>query len=213
MIVATCGLVFTVLPWFFATPDTPAPAFAVTAAEGIVKVLSAITGSETMQIGPETPVGAYLLIALACMGGGVFWTGVNIAQMGIQLGFSDGAGRSKYVASSAALISIGGVLGGLVGGTVAESLSFLQDSPIGPFQWNNWHATFALSMLARILGVVWAARMEDPGSGNVREMFRYMGMNAYNAVAPRLFYARRIIGWRRRNNNNNHNGDDRQNGK
>ena len=203
MMMASAGLVFTVLPWFFATPETPAPAFAMTVGNWIVTALSAITGHENFQISAETPVGAYLLVALACTGGGIFWTGINIAQMGVQLGFSDGKGRSKYVASSAGLISIGGVLGGVVGGTLAQSLSFLQDSPIGPLQWNNWHATFVLAMLARAVAIIWAARMPDPGSGNVREVFRYIGMNAYNAVAPRLFYARRVIGWRRRSNNNN----------
>jgi hypothetical protein len=66
------------------------------------------------------------------------------------LNFSDGPGRSKYVAASAVLIGIGGTLGGLAGGLVAQNLEFLQSNPLGPFLWNNWHATFVISLLARV---------------------------------------------------------------
>ncbi len=214
LLIASSGIVFTLLPWFFATPTTPHPQFVASLLGWTNQGVSWLIGEPFALVGPGAPIGAFLLVGFACMCGGVCWTGVNLAEISVQFGFSDGKGRSKYVASSSAIISIGGILGGIVGGEVARRLSFLQDSPIGPFQWNNWHATFVLAMLARVLAAVFASRMPDPGSSPTRDVIRHMGVNIYNAISPRLFYRRRIVGLRRNaNNNNNHNGDDKQNGK
>jgi len=203
LLIAGVGVVFSVVPWFFATPTTPYPQFVASAVNCLCRSIGGLFGHEFTLIGPETPVGAYMLGAVGCLLGSACWRGIALAQTGVILGFSDGPGRSKYVAASAVLISMGGVAGGLAAGVLTQSLRsihYLEGTPIGPFQWNNWHAAFALSLLARIGGVALLIRMPDPGAGRVRDLVRLMGTNAYNAVAPRLFYPLRIVGWRRRNN-------------
>jgi len=192
LIVATSGTLFSVMPWLLAARGTAAPDFVVSAMRWAGMTAPA-------------PMGAYLLGIIACIIGGASWSGVNLAQSGIILGFSDGDGRSKYVAASSVLISLGGVLGGLAGGAITQSLGFLRESPIiaGPFLWNNWHAAFVVSMLGRAVAFVLLIGMPDPGSGRTRDMLRYVGMNVYNALFPRLFYRVRIFGWRRRRRDRN----------
>jgi hypothetical protein len=91
-------------------------------------------------------------------------------------------------------------LGGVVGGYVARWLEYLRESPVGIFAWNNWHATMVLSMLTRAGAVCFLINMPDPGAATVRDLMRHMGLNVYNAVAGRLLFALRIVGWRRSNN-------------
>jgi len=197
LIVSTLGTCFCLLPWFFAAPQTTNPQFPADAVNAI---------SRGLGWGPwitsATPLGAYLLGMLAAVAGGIRWTGVALAQAGVILGFSDRSGRSKYVAASTVLISLGGALGGWVGGQVAQSLIFLQDSPIllGPRLWNNWHATIAISLIARWLSLLWLRHMPDPGAAPVRDMVRVFTTNVCAAVAPRLFQPLRIFGWGRRQN-------------
>ena len=203
LILATVCIIFSVSPHFFATAQTPAPQFVADGVNALAGLVGSWTGrGNTHWITPDMPVGAWLVVSLATIFGGIGWSGIAMAQHGIILGFADGSGRSKYVAAHAVLIGLGGVAGGLAGGAVAHSLRGLQEAPIlaGPFLWNNWHATFALSLLARILALVWALRMPDPGSRRVRVMVRYWTSNVYNNVATRLFYRLRIFGWGRRRN-------------
>jgi hypothetical protein len=124
--------------------------------------------------------------------------------MGIMLGFSEGAGRSRYVAGSGVLIGLGGLLGGWIGGEVAFNLAHLRASPIlvGPLVWNNRHAVFALSMLARMLGLLWLVGMPDPGSGRVRDLVRRTRSGIYNSVAARLYYPFRLLNWLRASRRN-----------
>ena len=98
-------------------------------------------------------------------------------------------------------MSVGGILGGLVGGAVTSLLVFMQDSPLGPFAWNNWHVAVGLSLVARIVAFVVAYNMSDPGAGRVRDMLRLVSINVYSAVVPRFFLPLRLIRWRRRNGN------------
>jgi len=113
------------------------------------------------------------------------------------LGFADGNGRSRYVAASSVLISVGGVLGGLTGGVLTESLRFLQAAPLrlGPIVWNNWHVAFATALLARCLGLFWLIGMPDPGAAKIRNFTRHIGVNAYNTLRTRLFHPVRVFGW------------------
>jgi len=200
LLTAAVGLTISVLPWFVVTPEMPCPQFVPDSVNWLSRNVTGLFGEPADLLSPGAPVGAFLLILVNCSLGGVFWSGTWLGQHAIKLGFSDGVGRSKYVAAAEVLISVGGILGGLVGGIATESLSRLQESPIGPFLWNNWHVAVAISLAARIFAAVMAARMPDPGSGSVREMFRLFGINTYRALTPRWAYPLRLIRWRRRNN-------------
>ncbi len=206
LVLATFGTMFSAMPWFFVTRTTPGPAFLADLLNGLASFVGRLAGrGEMVWITPETPFGAYLAGIGACAIGGACWTGVNLAQVGVTLSFSDGSGRSKYVAASAVFISMGGILGGLAGGAVAQLFSYYEAHPIvvGPFLWNNWHATFVLSILARLVALGWLAGMPDPGARPVRAIVRAARANAYNAISTGLFYPLRIFGWRRNGKNGN----------
>ncbi|MCJ7543593.1 MAG: MFS transporter [Phycisphaerae bacterium] len=194
LVVATIGTCLSVLPWFFTSRSLPNPPGLIRAVNGLWSGVSSCP-----LLAPDAPASAYLLAALGCVLGGISWGGVGLAQTGVTLQFADGHGRSKYVAASAVLISIGGTLGGLSGGAMVQSLEFLRAHPIvlGPFQWNHWHAAFAVSLVVRLASLGWLAHMPDPGAQPVRYMLRYLTANVSNAVSGRLFYPLRIFGWGR----------------
>ncbi len=183
LILCTAGVVFSPIGWFVIPPCGPGGLWL-----------------------------AYLIGASTCMFGAIMWSGINLAQTGIILGFSQSAGRSKYVATAAAFTAVGGFAGGLVGGHLAELFDYLQKAPIvvGPFRWNNWHLTFMVSMAARAAAILWLIGMPDPGATPFRDVMRRIRFNAYNNVMPRLFWPLRSVGqWRARRQRKNGNSTKR----
>lgn len=203
LVVAGVCIVMSVLPYFFASPQTPNPQWLLGAVNGASQWVSGLFGGNWQAVSDEAPLGAWLIISLSVIIGGTGWTGIHLAREGIMMGFADGPGRSRYVAAQAVIISAGGMLGGLTGGLLAQFLSHLHDEPIvvGPFLWNNWHATFVLSLAARITALVLALRMAEPGAGRVRDIVRLARGNVYNMLVPRLAFAGRLFGlnWLRAN--------------
>jgi len=212
LMLGTCLVILSITPYFFASRHTPNPPLvgeavnaAVGAAGRAANVLLGPLGRPVHWAGlsPQAPVGAYLIMLTTALFGGSGWMGIMLGQSGIVLGFADGQGRSKYVAAHAVLLSAGGALGGIAGGKVAELVAnsswYLANGPIRllSFEWNNWHATFLLSLAARVAGLALLFGMPDPGAGKVRDMFRDFGGDMYNIVAGRLFYRLRIFGWGR----------------
>ncbi|MGB2821341.1 MAG: MFS transporter [Phycisphaerae bacterium] len=198
LVICTAGASLSLFGWFLISRAMPSPIWLTRWLGWVLSAAGNALGQTGWgAMGPDTPVTAFLLAAACCLIGGATWSGINLAQTGIVLGFSDGSGRSRYVAASSVLISTGGMLGGLVGGALAEGLSGLQESPIrwGPFVWNNWHATFALALAARVVTIFWLLRMPDPGAITVRSLARYMGLNVYNGLVSRVFYTLRVFGW------------------
>jgi MFS family permease len=208
LLLGTVGTVFSVVPNFFAAPQTPSPQFLAGWLNWVSQAVGGLFGQgEWIICPPGAPLGAYLIVMVSVLIGYAGWTGVMLAKTSVWMGYSDGAGRSKYVAASSVLMSFGGVLGGIVGGMATQSLEFLRNAPIiwGAFLWNNWHVAFVLSMLARASALLWLINMPDPGSGSVRGMLRHMMGNVYNNVGSRLFYPLRVFGWRRAGRNNRSN--------
>ncbi len=195
LVVATVGTCLSLVPWFLTSTRLPNPPGII---YGVNWLWSRVGGAGPL-MSSSAPVSAYLLAALGCVLGGISWGGVGLAQTGVTLYFADGHGRSKYVAASAVLISVGGALGGLLGGTLVQSLEFLRAHPIvvGLFEWNHWHAAFAVSLVVRLASLGWLVHMPDPGAQPVRFMLRYFTTNVSNAVSGRLFYPLRIFGWGR----------------
>ena len=191
LVISTAVTIFSVVPWFFATKCT---------GSGLAPMLHLPAG---------TPVGSYLLGGLACAVGGFSWTGLALAQQGIWFGFTDGPGRSRYVAAYDILCGFGGAIGAVVGGFVAQKLVFLERDPIllGSLLWNNWHVTFALSMLSRIVSTLLAMRIPDPGSTDTWTVVRAIRVNVHNALAAWLFSPVRLVIPRRRRDKNDQAGD------
>ncbi len=146
---------------------------------------------------PENMLLAYMLGAAGCMLGGTMWTGVNLAQISVVLGFSETSGRSRYIAAAAVAVAVGGFAGGLVGGHIAQSLRGLEVH-VGPMVWNNYHVNFLVSMAARAAAILWLIGMPDPGTRPFRDLVRHIRFNAYNNVMPRLFWRLRTSGQRRK---------------
>ena len=212
LIVATIGIMFSAMPWLLVTRQTGAPGFLVSALNWLPREIGRMLGcGHVLWITPQTPIGAYLAGIVGCLLGGACWMGVNLAQVGVLMSFAQGQGRSKYVAASAVITGIGGVLGGLVGGTVAQLLVPYRWSPIilGPFLWRNWHACIALSIMVRGAALFWLLGMPEARPVRVRAVVRDMGLNVYNALASRLFYPFRIFGWGRRFRNRPDDPNDR----
>ena len=198
--VATILTMASVVPWLIATRETPAPTFIAAALGWASSVMGGWLGNPQFHLMREgAPVGAFLCGALGCILGGTAWTGVNLAQTSVMLGFGDGEGRSKFVAASAVIISIGGTLGGVIGGDIAQRLGSLQHAPLhlGPLVWCNWHITILAALVFRVVSLFWLHGMPDPGARPVMELLRYVGANAYNAVFNKIFYPLRVFGWSR----------------
>jgi len=202
LILAGVGTAVGVVPWLLASPKLANPAFIVDGANWLARHVGALFGrSDWSWLSYEDPVSSYLIALCGVAVAGFSWTGLALAQTGVVLGFADGRGRSRYVAASSFLISIGGILGGLVGGTVTQAFSHLQSRPIilGPFVWNNWHLTFMLAIAGRLLALISLKGMPDPGSASVRNLLRFAGANIYNNFRTRAFSPLRAFGWRRWN--------------
>jgi MFS family permease len=202
LLLGTSLIVVSITPYFFATLHTPAPQF-------VIDSVNYITGGDWP--GPQSPVGAWLVMSISMILGGVGWTAVMLAQNNIILSFADSHGRSRYVAAHAVLISMGGVLGGVVGGLSAYLTRGLQTAPLcwGPvdavgnhtvFVWNNWHLTFALSFFARIVALLLLINMTDPGARPARDMLRHARHNVYNIFGVLLFPLR-VLGRSKRDRN------------
>ena len=147
-------------------------------------------------IPPGSRLLAYLLGVASCALGGAFWSGINLAQIGVIWGFAETPGRSKYMAAAAVVAAAGGFAGGLAGGWLAQGLGYLQASPlqVGPFRWINYHFNFLASMVARAAALAWLIGMPDPHAKPFRDMMRQIRFNAYNNVMPRLFWPLRAAG-------------------
>ncbi|MCE5279336.1 MAG: MFS transporter [Planctomycetaceae bacterium] len=199
LIFGGCLTVLSVMPYFLASPLTPNPSFVAGAINAVAAWVHGVTGwgSETW-LSPEAPVGAWLIMSTSMLMGGTGWMGVQLAQNSIILSFADGRGRSRFIATHAVLISVGGLAGSLLGGYLAWAFEWLKTSPIvmGPFVWNNYHVTFLMSLLARMGAVAMAVAMPEPGSAGVTHIMRYVTTGIYSNLVSRLFYPLRILGWR-----------------
>lgn len=205
LMAATTVACFGALPYIFASRATPNPPYvseAVNATAGFMGWLGAAAASllgwavdwgSWQPLAPGAPVGAWMICASTMFFGFVGWSGVMIGQQGIILGFADGQGRSKYVAAHAVFCGLGGFIGANVGGFLADSLAFISwQHPIrvGPFEWNNWHATFLLSTAARVAALLLLIKMPDPGARRARDMVRTVG-----GEMLQLLTGRWLSGW------------------
>ncbi len=201
LILGTCMTVFSVMPYFFSTPHTPWPQFITDVANWLAGAIGPLLGRQNwVWITPDMPVGAYMVVSISVLIGGIGWTGVMIGMNNVLMGFADTGGRSRFVASAQVLSSIGSALGAPVGGLVVTLIYSLPVSVwhVGPFIWTPYHATFAISCLARLISVLWLINMPDPGAGSVRGMMRQISLTAYNQLGHLVFFPLRLISQTRR---------------
>jgi len=209
MMVATVVAAFGAVPYFFASRFTPNPPFvaeAVNASAGwLGEVGVSMAGwfgwtvdwASWQPLGPASPVGAWLICSTTMFFGFVGWSGVMLGQSGIILGFSESTGRSKYVAAHAVICGVGGVVGAIFGGLLAGSLanaSWYHPIQMGVFEWNNWHANFAVSTIARFAAFLLLIGMPDPGARRARDMARTVSSEMLNLFTGRLLTNLRNFG-------------------
>lgn len=126
--------------------------------------------------------------------GGAVWTGVFMARMNIELGFSSTTGRSTYTAATNVVLAAVGTVAGILGGEVAE-LARPFDVRIGPFHWVNYHVMFAMSGLFRCLSLIPLAGVMDPGAKPVGHVARQMAASLYRFGPALVFMPVRLLGW------------------
>ncbi len=190
LMLATLVAAFGAVPYCFASRFTPNPPYVAEAVNALggwgAQAGAAIAAwlgwsvdlGNWQLLGPGAPVGAWLICSTTIFFGFVGWSGVMLGQQGIILGFADGGGRNKYVAAHAVFCGMGGVIGAVCGGLLAEGLakaSWYHPLHVGIFEWNNWHATFAVSTVARFAALLLLIGMPDPGARRARDMVRTVG--------------------------------------
>lgn len=200
LILATVGVVFIPILWLLIPSARAVPGH---------MSLALPSGFPAVKISVHILL-AYIIGAASCMLGGALWAGVTLAQTGIVLGFSETAGKSKYMAAAAVAAASGGFAGGLTGGEIAEFFEYLQKKPIcfGPFQWINYHMTFLAALAGRVAAIFCLIGMPDPGAKSFRDVVRQMRFNAYNNVMTRMFWRIRTSGFRRKRHNHTGEGKD-----
>ncbi|HUS91333.1 MAG TPA: MFS transporter [Phycisphaerae bacterium] len=203
LMVAMALAAFGAVPYFFASRFTPDPPFVADAVNWLSRHAGRLVGQGNWQlIPPGAPVGAWMICSATIFFGFVGWSGVMLGQQGIILGFSDSHGRSKYVAAHAVLLGVGGMVGGVVGGLLARTIaqaSWYHPVQLGAYlEWNHWHATFAMSTLARLAAFLLLIGMPDPGARRTRDMIRTLGGEMIHFATARLFYPWRLLRPRRR---------------
>jgi len=201
LMVATSVAAFGGVPYFFAsrfTPNPPYVAEAVNATANWIGHIGAVVAAwfgwhvdwgQWVILGPTAPVGVWLICSTTVFFGFVGWSGVMLGQSGIIMGFADGAGRNKYVAAHAVFSGFGGAIGAYSGGLIADGLanaSWYHPLHVWLFQWNNWHATFAVSTLARVAALLLLIGMPDPGARRARDMVRSLGLDVLNLLTGRM---------------------------
>lgn len=190
LILTTIGATISLLPWFLATPSTPHPQFVETALNWASSHLSQLVGQGPWNVvSRQTPIGAYMLAMSGLIMAGISWSGIGLAQLGVVLDLGSGSGRSKTVAASYVLVSVGGFLGGFVGGCVTEWLDGC--TPVGPFQWTGLTAVFGLAILVRLSSIAWLLGMPDHGSRPVRALLNQFRVNILSMFQSRPL---RILG-------------------
>jgi len=186
LMVATVGASVSLSPWLFVDRDTPCPGF-------VAWIVDLVAGG----VDPAWPIGAYFYGVCAWVVSGASWSGVNLAQLGVSLSFSDGQGRSRMVAASGVMISMFGALGAYLGGLTAHEfgegvrvlLSF------GPVHWTSYHITFIVSIVVRLMAVVWLVGMPDPHAQSVPALLSAVSNSVFNAVRSRAILSLHIFGW------------------
>lgn len=181
LIISAIGTVFTILPWAFITRNTPDLGIS-TAINWLGHFGGGLFGhGELVLIAPDVPLGAFIAGAIASTVGGIAWAGIGQAQASYLLGFSDLAGRSKFIAAFAVFSSVGGMLGGLTGGVLTQQLEFLQTDPIvlGPIIWNNWHIAFLASGTFRLVALGMLMNLREPSAGSTKDLLVHLSNELY----------------------------------
>ncbi|MCG3150681.1 MAG: hypothetical protein PCFJNLEI_04172 [Verrucomicrobiae bacterium] len=124
------------------------------------------------------------------------WPGIEIANFNVLLGMSDQAGPrssgSAYVVVNSTLTAIAGILSGLFGGAVAQTLDDWKFSFAGITL--TYHGVlFIISTLIRTAGLFWLVRFEDRQAGTPRAALRYLGTNLYSNLQQAVFIPGRLF--------------------
>ena len=177
LFVATIITMTSALPWFFAGRGlVPMDFLADGMNDAVGWVVEAFGGAQgfTWIAAADHPlIWPYLMLATGATLGGFGWSGVGLAQSAVILGLVDLAKekKNKYVAVSSLLINVGGAVGGLVGGVLAQSLKGIE-LQFWPIKWNNYLLLFAISMVARFGALAILRSMPDPQARPLKDLPR-----------------------------------------
>jgi MFS family permease len=121
------------------------------------------------------------------------WPGIEIANFNLLLGLADATpGKSGgYVAVNSALNAVAGVLSGLFGGAVAQTMAHWHGTLLGwPLTYHG--VLFIISGGLRLLALVWLVDLEDPRAATTRVALRYLGTNLYSNLQQAIYLPARL---------------------
>lgn len=124
------------------------------------------------------------------------WPGVEISNFNILLTMSEEAesqGKgSGYVVVNSAGTAVAGVLSGLFGGALAQTLGDWHKSVAGvPLTYHG--VLFIISGVGRAAALFWLVRLEDKKVGAPRAALRYLGTNLYSNLQQAIFIPGRLL--------------------
>jgi len=119
---------------------------------------------------------------------GMLWTGFNLAAFNIPIATSPREQRAGYLAMFSVITGLGFFIASLLGGALAESLSFLHWQ-VGEQTIVNYHILFVISSLMRLLSAFLFMSFHEPGEKSLSIMINFLGY----AVLKQLSLGRQII--------------------
>jgi HEAT repeat protein len=106
--------------------------------------------------------------------GGIFWAGVGLTQFNLLIRLSPSEKTPVYVATMAAVTGLTGGLAPLVGSAVMHGLQG-RTLPLFGFALSNFHITFAIAALLRLVGLLFLRPLTDASSVSARDVLQQLG--------------------------------------
>jgi MFS family permease len=121
---------------------------------------------------------------------GALWTGFNLAIFNIPIANSPKDKRIVYLAMFSVVTGLGFFIASIIGGALAESLSFIHWH-IGKQTAVNYHILFTISAILRLVTAFMALRFHEPREQRLPIMVQFMGYS----VLKRLSVGRQLFPW------------------
>jgi HEAT repeat protein/Na+/melibiose symporter-like transporter len=126
-----------------------------------------------MLTSPDYPNAVLVLLATNNLAGGLFWAGVGLTQFNLLIRLSPPDKTGVYVATMAAATGLTGGLAPLVGGLLMHRLAGWHTHLLG-FTVLNFHVTFAIAALLRIIALAFLGPVVDSRSVPAREVLHQL---------------------------------------
>jgi MFS family permease len=124
------------------------------------------------------------------------WPGYEIANFNLFLSLSEGstgrASSNAYIAINSTACAFAGILSGLFGGAVAQTLGDWHTTILGVTI--TYHGVlFIISSGIRVVALLWLVGFQDTATGTPHAALRYLGTNLYSNLQQAIFIPGRLL--------------------